>query len=77
MPDEDIGLIGGMSWESSAGYYRLVNEETRRHLGGMHSARIVSYSFDFADIEELQQVLLSAAPISLTMTGASAKSISA
>ena len=50
-----IGLIGGMSWESSAEYYRLVNEETRRHLGGMHSARIVPYSFDFADIDELPQ----------------------
>jgi aspartate racemase len=50
-----IGLIGGMSWESSAEYYRLINEETRARLGGMHSAPIVLYSFDFADIEELQR----------------------
>jgi aspartate racemase len=49
-----IGLIGGMSWESSAEYYRLINEETRARLGGMHSAPIVLYSFDFAEIEELQ-----------------------
>ena len=49
-----IGLIGGMSWESSAEYYRIINEEVHRRLGGVHSARVVLYSFDFAEIEELQ-----------------------
>lgn len=49
-----IGLIGGMSWESTAVYYRLVNEEVRNRLGGLHSARIVLWSVDFADVEELQ-----------------------
>ncbi|WP_328944486.1 aspartate/glutamate racemase family protein [Streptomyces sp. NBC_00250] len=49
-----IGLIGGMSWESTAEYYRLLNELTRDRLGGLHSARCVLYSVDFAEIEELQ-----------------------
>ena len=49
-----IGLIGGMSWESTAEYYRLLNEFTRRRLGGLHSARCVLYSVDFAEIEQLQ-----------------------
>lgn len=49
-----IGLIGGMSWESTAEYYRLLNEFTRDRLGGLHSARCVLYSVDFAEIEELQ-----------------------
>ncbi|MEV6162020.1 aspartate/glutamate racemase family protein [Streptomyces sp. NPDC052052] len=49
-----IGLIGGMSWESTAEYYRLLNEFTRDRLGGFHSARCVLYSVDFAEIEELQ-----------------------
>src|ERR1700677_2451143 len=49
-----IGLLGGMSWESSAEYYRLINEETRGRLGGLHSADCVLRSVDFADIEELQ-----------------------
>jgi amino-acid racemase len=50
-----IGLIGGMSWESSASYYRLVNEGVRARLGGLHSARTLMYSVDFADIEILQR----------------------
>ena len=50
-----IGLIGGMSWESSAEYYRIVNRETQRRLGGTHSAPIVLFSFDFAEIEALQE----------------------
>jgi len=50
-----IGLIGGMSWESSAGYYRLVNEGVKGRLGGLHSARLVLYSVDFHAIERLQQ----------------------
>ncbi|MGW8602427.1 aspartate/glutamate racemase family protein [Streptomyces sp. NPDC055893] len=49
-----IGLIGGMSWESTAEYYRLLNEFTRDRLGGLHSARCVLYSVDFAEIEQLQ-----------------------
>ena len=49
-----IGLIGGMSWESSAEYYRLVNELVRDQLGGLHSARVVLASVDFADVERLQ-----------------------
>ncbi|MFV0129564.1 aspartate/glutamate racemase family protein [Streptomyces sp. HMX112] len=49
-----IGLIGGMSWESSALYYRLLNELVRERLGGLHSARCVLHSVDFADIETLQ-----------------------
>jgi aspartate racemase len=50
-----IGLIGGMSWESSAEYYRLINQQVRARLGGQHSARLLLYSVDFAEIERLQQ----------------------
>ena len=49
-----IGLIGGMSWESSAEYYRLINQGVRARLGGMHSARCLMWSFDFAEVETLQ-----------------------
>lgn len=49
-----IGLIGGMSWESTREYYRTLNEETRRTLGGFHSAKCILYSVDFAEIEKLQ-----------------------
>lgn len=49
-----IGLIGGMSWESSQEYYRIINETARERLGGLHSARSLMLSFDFAEIEELQ-----------------------
>ncbi len=49
-----IGLIGGMSWESTAVYYRLLNELAREHLGGLHSAKLLMWSFDFAEIEALQ-----------------------
>jgi aspartate racemase len=49
-----IGLLGGMSWESSAEYYRLLNELVRDRLGGLHSARCVLHSQDFAEIERLQ-----------------------
>ncbi len=49
-----IGLLGGMSWESTSLYYRLINEETKRRLGGLHSARIAMVSLDFQDIETLQ-----------------------
>jgi len=47
-------MLGGMSWESSAQYYRLANELVRERLGGLHSARIVLASVDFADVEALQ-----------------------
>ena len=50
-----IGLLGGMSWESSAEYYRLINEEVRERLGGLHSADCLLRSVDFADIEQLQR----------------------
>ncbi len=50
-----IGLLGGMSWESSAEYYRLVNEATRERLGGLHSADCLLRSVDFADVEQLQR----------------------
>lgn len=50
-----LGLIGGMSWESSAHYYRMINEQVRDALGGMHSARLLMWSFDFADIEAMQR----------------------
>jgi len=49
-----IGLLGGMSWESTALYYRLANELVRDRLGGLHSARILLHSVDFAEIESLQ-----------------------
>ncbi len=49
-----IGLIGGMSWESTVPYYRSINEVVKQRLGGLHSARIVLYSVDFHDIERLQ-----------------------
>jgi len=50
-----IGLLGGMSWKSSAEYYRLINQDVRARLGGFHSARCLMWSFDFADIEVLQR----------------------
>lgn len=49
-----LGLLGGMSWESTAEYYRLINEETRRRRGGLHSAPLLIWSADFAEIEALQ-----------------------
>lgn len=50
-----IGLIGGMSWESSAEYYRIINQETQRRLGGVHSARSLMASVDFGLVEHLQR----------------------
>ncbi|MET8758443.1 aspartate/glutamate racemase family protein [Lentzea sp. NPDC004782] len=49
-----IGMLGGMSWESSAEYYRLANVVVRERLGGLHSAKIVLHSVDFAEIERMQ-----------------------
>ena len=50
-----IGLIGGMSWQSTIPYYRLINETVSRTLGGFHSAKIIVWSIDFADLEVLQR----------------------
>lgn len=49
-----IGFIGGMSWESTVTYYQIVNETVKRELGGLHSAKVLLYSVDFAEIEEYQ-----------------------
>ena len=49
-----IGLLGGMSWESTAGYYKAINEGVKNSLGGLHSAKIAMYSVDFDPIEKLQ-----------------------
>jgi amino-acid racemase len=49
-----LGLIGGMSWESTALYYRLINEAAKARLGGLHSAQLLLWSFDFAPIAERQ-----------------------
>jgi aspartate racemase len=55
MAVKTIGLLGGMSWESSAQYYRIINETVKRRLGGLHSAQCLMFSVDFAGIEELQR----------------------
>ena len=49
-----IGLIGGMSWESTVTYYQIINEVVKKQLGGLHSAKVVLYSVDFQEIEECQ-----------------------
>jgi len=49
-----IGMLGGMSWESSAVYYRILNREVQKRLGGVHSAKTLMYSFDFAEMSVLQ-----------------------
>jgi aspartate racemase len=49
-----IGLIGGMSWESTVPYYRHINETIKEHLGGLHSAELILYSVDFHEVERLQ-----------------------
>lgn len=73
-----IGLLGGMSWESTQTYYRLINEGVKARLGGLHSAKLVLFSVDFADIEALQHEgdwpatadILSRAALSLEKAGA-------
>jgi aspartate racemase len=73
-----IGLIGGMSWESTVPYYCCINEHVKRRLGGLHSARVVLYSVDFHDIEKLQHAgrwdeageILAAAARALAAAGA-------
>src|SRR5262245_38127941 len=49
-----LGLLGGMSWESTVPYYRILNERVRERLGGLHSAKLLLYSVDFAQVEVLQ-----------------------
>jgi aspartate racemase len=73
-----IGLIGGMSWESSALYYRIINEEIRARRGGLHSAKCILYSVDFEEIEAFQRndeweragIVLTEAARSLELAGA-------
>jgi aspartate racemase len=73
-----IGLLGGMSWESTSTYYRLINEGIKHRLGGLHSAKIALYSVDFDEIEELQRIgdwakaatVLSEAAIGIEKAGA-------
>ncbi|WP_035990826.1 aspartate/glutamate racemase family protein [Leptolyngbya sp. KIOST-1] len=74
-----IGLIGGMSWESTLEYYRILNQTTRARLGGLHSAKIILFSVDFADMaalqhegrwDEISEILVEAAQ-QLQMAGAS------
>ncbi len=73
-----MGLIGGMSWESSALYYRLINEKVKQQLGGLHSAKCLLYSVDFQEIEHYQAngqwqhagQLLAEAALSLQKAGA-------
>ena len=50
-----LGLLGGMSWESTLPYYRILNERVRERLGGLHSAQLLMYSVDFAPIEDMQR----------------------
>ncbi|HEY0300286.1 MAG TPA: aspartate/glutamate racemase family protein [Rhizomicrobium sp.] len=73
-----IGILGGMSWESSAVYYQLLNREVQRRLGGVHSARLLLYSFDFAEMAVLQRAgrwgeadaMMAAAALNLQQAGA-------
>ncbi|MGH1501058.1 aspartate/glutamate racemase family protein [Yersinia proxima] len=73
-----LGLIGGMSWESTIPYYRMINQHVKEQLGGLHSAKIILYSVDFHEIEQLQTKgdwqtagqVLSDAALSLKCAGA-------
>lgn len=53
-PMKTLGLIGGMSWESTVPYYREINQTVKARLGGLHSAKLILYSVDFAEVEQLQ-----------------------
>ena len=53
-----IGLLGGMSWESTALYYKLINEEIKKQLGGLHSAKVVIYSVDFDELKNCNILVL-------------------
>ena len=73
-----IGLLGGMSWESTVPYYKIINRVVNERLGGLHSAKLVLYSVDFHDIEQCQRAgqwedasrMLSAAAIAVESAGA-------
>lgn len=73
-----IGMIGGMSWESTVTYYQLINEAVKERLGGLHSARCILYSMEFDEIEKLQSsgnwkqaaAVLGAAAMKLEAAGA-------
>ena len=52
-PMRTVGLLGGMSWESTAAYYRIINERVKKAMGGLHSAKILMASVDFAELERL------------------------
>lgn len=73
-----IGLIGGMSWESTVTYYQIINETIKQELGGLHSAKVLLYSVDFSEIEEYQSngewekaaEVLSKAAVNLEKAGA-------
>jgi aspartate racemase len=73
-----IGLIGGMSWESTIPYYRQINQTIKEQLGGLHSAKIILYSVDFHELEQLQRAgnwdaaggMMAAAARSLALAGA-------
>ncbi|RDI97149.1 aspartate/glutamate racemase family protein [Dyella solisilvae] len=73
-----LGLIGGMSWESTVPYYRLINEAVKQHLGGLHSAKLILFSVDFHEIEQMQRAgeweeagaLLAQAALALERAGA-------
>ncbi|WMW63845.1 aspartate/glutamate racemase family protein [Serratia marcescens] len=75
-----LGLLGGMSWESTIPYYRTINEQVKARLGGLHSAKMVLYSVDFQEVERLQHQgdwdgagwLLAAAAVALRAAGAEA-----
>ena len=54
MKMKTIGLIGGMSWESTVTYYKIANETVKKEMGGLHSAKVLLYSVDFAEIEKCQ-----------------------
>ena len=77
-PMKTIGLLGGMSWESTIEYYRLLNETVRDELGGLHSAKILMYSVDFEELVALKHKgdwdkigrLLAAAALNLQGAGA-------
>ena len=73
-----VGLLGGMSWESTLGYYREINEGVKKALGGLHSAKIAMLSVDFEPVEKLQQkgdwegaaAILAAAALNIQSAGA-------
>ncbi|MEY9574495.1 aspartate racemase [Bradyrhizobium diazoefficiens] len=76
-----IGLIGGMSWESTALYYKLINERVRDRMGKLHSAPLLMYSYDFQEIKEMQyagrwqEAASSLAEVALRLESAGARAI--